>query len=58
MSFLKHTIKDDCIRDSVSDNIVEEERVEKKYLWGICVWKKVANETNEFVVIEKRKLGF
>ena len=58
MSIFKHTIQDDCIRDSVTDNIVKEERVEKKFLWGLCVWTKTANETNEFVILEKRKLGF
>jgi hypothetical protein len=41
-----------------TDNIVDETREEKKFLWGICVWHKVAKETNEFVKIEKRKLGF
>ena len=58
MSILKHTIKDDCIRDIDTDNIVSETREEKKFLWGICVWQKTADETNEFVKIEKRKLGF
>lgn len=58
MSILKHTIKDDCIRDIDTDNIVSETREEKKFLWGICVWSKTADETNEFVKIEKRKMGF
>ena len=58
MSIFKYTIKDDAIRDSVTDNIIEEERVERKYIFGICYWSKKVNETNEFVVVEKRKLGF
>ena len=58
MSWLRHTIKDDCIRDMDTDNIVEEKRVERKFLWGLCLWEKEAEETNEFIKIEKRKLGF
>ena len=58
MNWLRHTIKDDCIRDMDTDNIVEEKRVERKFLWGLCLWEKSAEETNEFIKIEKRKLGF
>jgi hypothetical protein len=58
MSIFKHTIQDDSVRDMDTDNIIQEERVEKKILFGICFWSKTANETNEFVKIEKRKLGF
>jgi len=58
MSLFSHVINDDCIRDSVSDNIVREKRVEVKTLFGIVIWKKTANETNEFVILEKRKMGF
>jgi len=58
MSLFTHSIQDDAIRDVDTDNIVEEERVERKFIWGICYWKKKVNETNEFVEIKKRKLGF
>ena len=58
MSLFKHTIKDDAIRDMDTDNIIEEERVERKLLFGICFWSKKANETNEFVKVKKRELGF
>ena len=58
MSLFNHTIVDDCIRDASSDNIIEEQRVETKTLFGIVIWRKQANETNEFVIVEKRKLGF
>ena len=58
MSLFKHIVNDDCIRDMDTDNIVQEERVERKFLFGICFWSKKANETNEFVKVEKRKLGY
>lgn len=58
MSIFKHTIQDDAVRDIDTDNILKEERVERKLLFGICFWSKKANETNEFVKTEKRKLGF
>ena len=58
MAIFHHVINDDCIRDTDNDNIIEEERVEVKTLFGIRFWKKTANETNEFVHINKRKLGF
>ena len=57
-NIFKHTIQDDCVRDSQTDNIVKEKRVEEKRIFGIVVWCKEANETNEFVTIDKRKLGF
>lgn len=58
MSFFKHSIKDDSVRDLDNDNILEEQRVEKKYILGICYWSKTADETNEYVKTEKRKLGY
>ena len=58
MGVFKHTVNDDCIRDMDTDNIVKEDRVERKVIFGICYWSKVSKETNEFVKLEKRKLGF
>ena len=58
MSIFKHTISDDCIRDIDTDNILKEDRIEEKIIFGIRYWAKIVNENNEYVKIEKRKLGF
>jgi len=58
MNFFKHSIKDDAVRDLDNDNILKEDRVEKKYILGVCYWFKVVAETNEYVKVEKRKLGY
>ena len=58
MSIFKHVVTDDAVRDIDTDNVVEETRIEKKILFGICFWSKKCDETNEFVKVEKRKLGF
>lgn len=58
MSLYKITIDDDAIRDIDSDNILEENRIECRYILGLCIWKKVSNDKNEYVKIKRREMGY
>ena len=58
MSLFKHTIDDESVRDVDTDNVLDETRVERKTLFGLCYWSKEAKDKSEYVKVEKRKLGF
>ena len=58
MSIFKHIITDDCVRDQDSDNILKEDRLEVKSIFGIRYWSRKTKDTSEYVKVEKRKVGF
>ena len=58
MSWFKHIVEDESTRDVDQDNILDEKRVERKYLFGICYWEKLSSDKSEYVKVEKRKVGF
>jgi hypothetical protein len=58
MSIYKFTITDESVRDVDTDNILDEKRVEKKFIFGICVWKKESTDKSEYIKVEKRRVGY
>lgn len=58
MSIFKHTVEDVSTRDVDKDNILDEKRIERKYLFGICYWKKESDDHSEYIRVKYKELGF
>lgn len=53
MSIFKYTIEDESTRDSVSLNVLNEKRTERKFILGVCYWKKVTIDKCDYVQMSK-----
>ena len=58
MSIFKYTISDKSVRDIDNDNILDETRIEKKFICGVCYYKKETVDNSEYVKRDKRKVGY